>query len=82
LTLIVKVLTIKEGYNGHVIFENGDGTNYSMVVTPDPYGGYLFIVNNTATYRYYEDSHQVKFLCGNTNNYTKRAILQIARSLI
>jgi len=80
--MIIKVLEIKEGYNGFVVFENGDGTCYSIIVTPDPYGGYNFYVNNSEAYRVYEDDYEVKFLFGNYNKYTEIAVKQIARSLI
>ena len=82
MTLIVKVLDIKEGYNAHAVFENGDGTCYSMIVTPDPYGGYIFVVNNDSVYRYYEDNFETKHLCGTANIYTEYAVKQIARQLI
>jgi hypothetical protein len=80
--VVIKHLEIKEGYNGFVVFENGDGTNYTMIVTPDPYGGYIFIVNNNSAYRVYDDDYEVKFLFGNKNPYTEKAVNHIARSLI
>jgi hypothetical protein len=82
MTLIIKELVIREGYNGFTVFENGDGTCYSIIVVEDPYGGYNFYVNNESAYRVYENDFEVKFLFGKNNKFTKLAVSQIARSLI
>ena len=54
-------------------FEPGDGTRYNLVTVDDPHGGVLVICNNSSLWRYYQDDY-LKFLCGNENEYTRRAI--------
>lgn len=82
MSLKIKRLDLHEGYNGFVVFENGDGTCYSIVITPDPYGGYICIINNTHVYRIYADSYETKFLCGKKCKYAEKALQQIGSSLI
>ena len=60
------------GWN-HFVFEPGDGTRYDCVMTMDPYGGYLIIVNSSSTWRYYPHDY-LKHLCGKENEWTRRAV--------
>jgi len=54
-------------------FQPGDGTRYNLVTVDDPHGGVLVICNNSSLWRYYQGDY-LKFLCGNENEYTRRAI--------
>ena len=54
-------------------FQPGDGTRYNLVTVDDPHGGVLVICNNSSLWRYHAGD-QLKFLCGNENEYTRRAI--------
>ena len=57
----------------HIVFEPGDGTCYDLICTPDPYGGTLVNVNTTSVWRWYPGDY-LKFLCGNDNGYTRKAV--------
>ena len=57
----------------HFVFQPGDGTRYDCVLTKDPYDEYYVICNNSSLWRYYRNDY-LKFLCGNDNEYTRRAI--------
>ena len=54
-------------------FQPGDGTRYNLVTVDDPHGGLLVICNSSSLWRYHRGD-QLKFLCGNNNEYTKKAI--------
>jgi hypothetical protein len=54
-------------------FQPGDGTRYNLVTVDDPHGGLLVICNNSSLWRYHQGDI-LKFLCGNENEYTRRAI--------
>lgn len=54
-------------------FQPGDGTRYNLVTVYDPHGGILVICNNSSLWRYHPGD-VLKFLCGNENDYTRRAI--------
>jgi hypothetical protein len=54
-------------------FQPGDGTRYNLVTVDDPHGGVLVICNNSSLWRHYPRD-ALKFLCGNENEYTRRAI--------
>ena len=62
--------------NSSVVFENGDGTRYTCHFTPARYGGVYCIVNESSLWRYHGDG-DIKFLTGNNNEYTERALLQL-----
>jgi hypothetical protein len=53
-----------------------DGTKYTVHVTPAQYGGLYVIVNENSVWRWHGEG-DVKFLCGNDNRYTKKAVIQI-----
>lgn len=65
-----------EWRNSHYIFENGDGTKYTVQVTPALYGGINVICNESSLWRWHGEN-DIKFLCGNNNKWTKRALIQI-----
>ena len=72
------IMKIKEDYEDkcltrHFVFEPGDGTCYDCILTPDPYGGFLVNVNTTSVWRWYPGDY-LKFLCGNNNSYTSKAV--------
>jgi len=60
------------------VFENGDGTKYTVHVSHAEYGGLYVIVNENSLWRW-NGEDDVKFLCGNNNKYTKIAVIQIMR---
>jgi len=55
-------------------FAPGDGTHYSVKLTKDPHGGIYCIVNNTSLWRMYVSNYEIKHLCGDDNEYTRRAL--------
>jgi len=60
------------------VFENGDGTKYTIHVMPAEYGGLYVICNESSLWRFHSNPNELKHLCGNNNEYTKIAILQLA----
>lgn len=60
------------------IFENGDGTKYTIHIMPAEYGGLYVICNESSLWRFHSKPNELKHLCGNNNEYTKKAILQLA----
>ena len=62
--------------NGNITFENGDGTRYTCHFMPAKHGGVYVIVNENSLWRYHGEN-DLKFLCGNNNDWTKFAVLQI-----
>ena len=65
-----------EYQNSVYTFENGDGTKYHVHVMPAQYGGLYVIVNENSLWRWHGEG-DLKFLCGNNNEYTKIAAIQI-----
>ena len=57
-------------------FQNGDGTAYTVHIMPAMHGGIYVICNESSLWRWHDDD-DIKFLCGNKNEYTRKAILQI-----
>ena len=60
------------------VFENGDGTKYTVHVSHAEYGGLYVIVNENSLWRWH-GKDDAKFLCGNNNKYTHAAVIQIMR---
>lgn len=54
-------------------FQPGDGTRYTLHLIVATYGGTYVICNETSLWRYHRGD-QLKFLCGNDNEFTYRAI--------
>jgi len=67
-----------EWANSFYVFQMNpsDGTKYTVHVTPAQYGGLYVIVNENSLWRWHGEG-DVKFLCGNENRYTKKAVIQI-----
>lgn len=67
-----------EWANSFYVFETNpsDGTKYTVHVSPAQYGGLYVIVNENSLWRWHGEG-DIKFLCGNNNRYTKKAIIQI-----
>jgi hypothetical protein len=61
-------------------FENGDGTRYSIHLTPAYHGGVYVISNESSLWRYHAGDC-LKFLCGNDNEWTRRAIFEYLEAL-
>lgn len=80
----IKEKGVLEKYTQYVVFENGDGTCYNMQFSLNPNGGINVIVNNNSCWLLFPDytnvtqQHEIKFLFGMPNSWTKKAILQIA----
>jgi len=69
----------KQNDNVHFyIFENGDGTKYTLHLTYAAYGGIYVICNESTLWRFHSDPNELKHLSGDYNEYTKIAILQLA----
>lgn len=71
---------MNEWSNSHYTFENGDGTRYTMHLMPHVHGGTIVCVNDSSMWLAFDDEGpicEVKFLCGNNNKYTKKAVEDI-----
>ncbi len=60
------------------VFENGDGTKYTLHLTYAIYGGIYVMCNESSLWRFHNNPNELKHLCGNNNEYTKKAILELA----
>lgn len=78
MSMRIQDLGMKEWANSHYVFEMNpsDGTKYTVQVTPALYGGLNVICNESSLWRWHGEG-DVKFLCGNNNPYTKKAIVKI-----
>jgi len=61
-------------------FQPGDGTRYCIHLMDAYYGGVYVIVNETSLWRYHRGD-TLKFLCGNINEYTHRAVWNFMEAL-
>lgn len=61
-------------------WQPGDGTRYCIHCVNDVHGGILVITNVGATYRYYKNDY-LKFLHGNDNEWTKKAVFDFLEHL-
>lgn len=59
----------------YYVFENGDGTRYTIHICKCENGGLYVICNDDSLWLYFGNV-DLKFLCGNNNEYTEKAILQ------
>lgn len=59
-------------------FENGDGTRYHLTLCPHQYGG-IYVICNDSSLWLFLNYNELRHLAGNKNQYTKKAILQLAR---
>jgi len=64
--------------NSSYVFEPipSDGTKYTVQVSPAKYGGLNVICNESSLWRWHGEG-DLKFLCGDDNEYTCRAIVRI-----
>lgn len=60
------------------VFQPGDGTRYTVTTVRAEYGGLYVICNESSLWRFHSNPNELKFLCGNNNEYTKLAILHLA----
>jgi len=61
-------------------FQPGDGTRYVLHTIPSEYGGILVINQESSLWRYHRGDC-LKFLCGDFNEYTQRAIWDYMEAL-
>jgi len=68
----------KDWANSHYVFElnPSDGTKYTVQVTPALYGGLNVICNESTLWRWH-GAGDLKFLCGQYNPYTEKAMNKI-----
>ncbi len=76
--MIVQFEHIQNSFNSFYVFENGDGTKYTLHVINAYYGGLYVICNESSLWRFHSNPNELKHLCGTNNQYTKKAILQLA----
>lgn len=71
---IIKQLKLGENY----IYENGDGSRYTLHLLNAHYGGIYVLCNESSLWRFHSNPNELKHLCGDNNKYTKKAILEVA----
>ena len=77
---MIKFDIIRIGHVTHFyVFENGDGTKYTLHVMPAEYGGLYVICNESSLWRFHSNPNELKHLSGNNNEFTKIAILEVAK---
>tara|TARA_R110000803_G_scaffold4729_2_gene15806 strand:- start:409 stop:663 length:255 start_codon:yes stop_codon:yes gene_type:complete len=69
-------IKIQDQNKDFYVFENGDGTKYTVHITSAEYGGLYAIINEDSLWRWHGEG-DVKFLCGNNNKWTRIAVIQI-----
>jgi len=64
-------------YYSHIEAQPGDGTRYDLVITDDPYGGYLIVWPSMGEdWRGFKDT-EIKVLSKDVNPYSTQAIQKI-----
>ena len=58
-------------------FENGDGTQYTIHLCKCENGGLYVICNDDSLWMAFKGDLNLKYLCGNKNEYTRTAIMQL-----
>ena len=66
----------REWADSYYRFMNGDVTAYTVHMMPAMHGGIYVICNESSVWRWHEGG-DIKFLCGDNNKWTRKAILQI-----
>lgn len=69
-------IKVSEWAQSYYCFENGDGTRYTVHLCACEQGGTYVLVNDSSAWLWF-DNDDIKFLHGNYNKYTQRAILQV-----
>lgn len=72
------MLEAREWADSWYRFQNGDGTAYSVHLMPAQHGGIYIICNESSLWRWHGHD-DIKFLCGNNNKFTRKAMLQIMK---
>jgi len=62
----------------HYIYENGDGSRYTLHLVRAMYGGVYVLCNESSLWRFHSNPNELKHLCGDNNPYTRLAILEVA----
>lgn len=67
----------------HVVrdYQPGDGTSYTVHFMSHTYGGIIACVNDSSMWLAFEDG-EVRYLCGNNNEYTKKAVSDLVKELL
>ena len=66
--------------SSYYVFENGDGTRYTLHICKCENGGFYVICNDDSLwmgFKPFSGDPWLKFLCGNENEYTRLAITQL-----
>ena len=74
IEVIEQLNSIPENY----IYENGDGTRYTLHLVRAIYGGIYVLCNESSLWRFHSNPNELKHLSGTFNIYTKKAILEVA----
>ena len=77
-------VSVKEWAESYYCFENGDGTRYTVHLMQHEHGGILVMCNDSSMWLYFSRKYmnsdaEIKHLCGDDNEYTKKAMLQIMK---
>jgi len=69
--------------NGWVVdrYQPGDGTAYTVHFMSHMHGGIIACVNDDSMWLAFKDG-EVRHLCGNNNEYTKRAVSTLVMELV
>lgn len=60
------------------IYENGDGSRYTLHLVRAIYGGVYVMCNESSMWRFHSNPNELKYLSGDNNPYTRLAILEVA----
>ena len=55
-------------------FQPADGTRYHLTMVPEEHGGIMVVCNKSSCWRYYPLNNELKFLFGDNNDWTRKAI--------
>tara|TARA_B110000438_G_C15768044_1_gene630533 strand:- start:151 stop:372 length:222 start_codon:yes stop_codon:yes gene_type:complete len=55
-------------------FQPGDGTRYHLTLVSEEYGGIMIVCNRSSCWRYHPENNELKFIFGDNNNWTRKAI--------
>jgi hypothetical protein len=63
--------------SSYYVFENGDGTRYTLHICNCEHGGFYVICNDSSLWLGFKGDMWLKHLAGDDNEYTRRAITQL-----